>query len=118
MRGSENNDPPLPAGPEDFSAGAWDLPPGVPALKFADNRAGGVLGGLSTGMPLKFRTAFKPVPSISKEQTTVDRRGGVRELIVRGRHDICIVPRAVPVVEAMTALVLADLLLLHRSARI
>jgi chorismate synthase len=117
-RGSENNDPPLPAGPEDFSVAAWDLPPGVPALKFADNRAGGVLGGLSTGMPLEFRTAFKPVPSIAKKQATVDRRGGVRELVIQGRHDICIVPRAVPVVEAMTALALADLLLLHRSARI
>jgi chorismate synthase len=117
LRGSENNDRPLPLAPGESSAGG-SLPPGVPALGFASNRAGGVLGGLSTGAPLEFRVAFKPVPSISKKQTTVDRQGTVRELSVRGRHDVCIVPRAVPVVEAMTALVLADLLLLHRSARI
>jgi chorismate synthase len=123
LRGSENNDRPLPAAPEEESAcagraGRRDLPPGVPALDFAGNRAGGVLGGISTGADLEFRTAFKPVPSISKKQTSLDRQGAVRELVIRGRHDICIVPRAVPVVEAMTALVLADLLLLHRCARL
>jgi chorismate synthase len=117
LRGSDNNDRPLPAAPGNNTAGG-DLPPGVPDLNFASNRAGGVLGGLSTGAPLEFRVAFKPVPSISKQQLTVDRGGAVRELAVRGRHDICIVPRAVPVVEAMAALVIADLLLLHRSARI
>jgi chorismate synthase len=69
-------------------------------------------------MPLEFTVAFKPVPSIAKKQLTTDRKGNVRDLIIRGRHDICICPRAVPVVEAMTALVLADLLLLNRSARI
>jgi chorismate synthase len=115
MKGSESNDRPLPAA---APAGNWNLPPGVPALDFAANHAGGVLGGMSTGMPLEFRTAFKPVPSISKPQKTVDRRGAVRELIIRGRHDICIVPRAVPVVEAMAALVIADLLLLHQNARL
>jgi chorismate synthase len=69
-------------------------------------------------MPLSFTVAFKPVPSISKKQWTVDRFGDERELVIRGRHDVCIAPRAVPVVEAMTALVLADFLLLQRSARI
>jgi chorismate synthase len=118
LRGSENNDRPLPAGPEELAAGEGGLPPGVPALSFASNRAGGVLGGLSTGMPLEFRVAFKPVPSIAKTQTSIDRQGQVRKLAIRGRHDVCIVPRAVPVVEAMTALVIADLLLLHRSARV
>jgi chorismate synthase len=111
MKGSEHNDRPIPGEGQ-------TLPPGVPALGFASNRAGGVLGGISTGMALEFRVAFKPVPSISKEQKTVDRRGTVRDLVVRGRHDTCIVPRAVPVVEAMAALVIADLLLLHRSARV
>jgi chorismate synthase len=115
MRGSESNDRPLPAA---AGAGDWGLPPGVPALEFATNHAGGVLGGMSTGMPLEFRAAFKPVPSLSKPQKTVDRRGAVQDLSIRGRHDICIVPRAVPVVEAMTALVIADLILMHRSARL
>jgi chorismate synthase len=118
LKGSENNDRPLPGKAGEFSAGEGCLPPGVPALDFANNRAGGVLGGISTGKALEFRTAFKPVPSIAKRQTTVDRQGAVRELAIRGRHDVCIAPRAVPVVEAMAALVIADLLLLHRSARV
>jgi chorismate synthase len=69
-------------------------------------------------MALEFRVAFKPVPSISKEQTTIDREGRVQKLVIGGRHDICVCPRAVPVVEAMTALVLADLVLEQRAARL
>jgi chorismate synthase len=114
MKGSEHNDRPIP---RQCSGGGATLPPGVPALDFINNHAGGVLGGISTGMALEFRVAFKPVPSISKPQKTVDRRGAVKDIVVRGRHDTCIVPRAVPVVEAMAALVIADLLLLHRGAR-
>ncbi|MDR0569534.1 MAG: chorismate synthase [Spirochaetaceae bacterium] len=109
--GSEQNDAPAPAD------GTW-LFPGVPALRYLTNRAGGMLGGIATGMPLEFRVAFKPVPSIAKPQRTVDRRGVIRELSIRGRHDVCIPPRAVPVVEAMTALVLADLILLRRCDRL
>jgi chorismate synthase len=105
--GSVFNDEPLPAEGE-------RLFPNVPALRYRTNRAGGMLGGISTGMPVEFTVAFKPVPSISKVQRTTDRRGAVKELIIQGRHDVCIVPRAAPVVEAMTALVLADLLLLRR----
>jgi chorismate synthase len=63
-------------------------------------------------MALEFRACFKPAPSISQKQETLDRGGNRRDLEIRGRHDICIVPRAVPVVEAMTALVITDLLLL------
>jgi chorismate synthase len=107
-RGSVNNDRPIPGHHR------WDLPPGVPDLDYDTNTAGGVLGGLSTGMPLEFTVAFKPVPSISKKQETVDRRGTVRELVIEGRHDVCVCPRAAPVVEAMTALALADLMLLSR----
>lgn len=114
-QGSANNDRPIPAAPGRINR---DLPPGVPDLDYAANTAGGVLGGLSTGMPLEFTVAFKPVPSISQKQNTVDNKGTVRELVIGGRHDVCVCPRAVPVVEAMTALVLADLVLLGRLDRV
>jgi len=73
------------------------------------NRAGGILGGMSSGMPITCRVTFKPTPSIGKPQRTVDL-ATMREttLEIRGRHDPCIVPRAVPVVEGMVAVVLAD----------
>ncbi|MDR2758618.1 MAG: chorismate synthase [Spirochaetaceae bacterium] len=116
-QGSINNDEPIPIqGGQALPFGG--LPLGVPFLAFKTNHAGGVLGGISTGAPLEFRVAFKPVPSISKKQRTLDRRDTVQDLVIRGRHDVCIVPRAIPVVEAMTALVLADLVLLNRCVRV
>ena len=95
MRGSEHNDP-------------FVVIDG--RLRTAKNDAGGVLGGITNGMPITFRVAFKPTASIAKEQRSVDRttmeETGIK---IEGRHDPCIVPRAVIVVEAAAALVLADL---------
>ena len=72
------------------------------------NHAGGVLGGISTGMPIVFRVAFKPTSTIGLPQQTVDSEGKEVTLAARGRHDPCVLPRAVPIVEAMACLVLAD----------
>ncbi len=73
------------------------------------NNAGGVLGGMSSGMPILVRAAVKPTSSISKEQKTVDLSKIEETMIqVRGRHDPCIVPKAVPVIESAVAIVLAD----------
>jgi chorismate synthase len=81
------------------------------APEFVTNHAGGVLGGISTGADLVFRAAVKPVPSISLPQKTIDTKGKNCEIEVRGRHDVCLCPRIVPVIEAMTALTVIDLYL-------
>jgi chorismate synthase len=80
-------------------------------LGTATNHAGGTLGGISSGEPILFRTAFKPVATIGKSQQTADFDGNPVELAAKGRHDPCVVPRAVPIVESMTALVLLDMAL-------
>ncbi|MCW3992166.1 MAG: chorismate synthase [Candidatus Bathyarchaeota archaeon] len=94
LRGSESNDPYAVEGGE---------------VVTETNRAGGILGGMSSGMPITCRVTFKPTPSIGKPQKTVDLTT-MRETVLetRGRHDPCIVPRAVPVVESMVAVVLCD----------
>jgi chorismate synthase len=95
MRGSEHNDP-------------YVLVDGKVVTE--TNNAGGLLGGLTNGMPLEFKVAFKPTASISAEQRSVDlKEMKVATLKIEGRHDPCIVPRAVAVVEGATAFVLADL---------
>ncbi len=84
----------------------------------AEANSGGVLGGISTGGAIEFQVAVKPTPSIAKTQQTVDADGKPAAIQVHGRHDPCIVPRVVPVVEAMTALVLADLALRNRASKL
>jgi chorismate synthase len=81
------------------------------AIGAASNRAGGVLGGITSGEPIWFRVAFKPTATIARKQQTVDYDGNAVDFGAVGRHDPCVLPRAVPVVEAMAGLVLADLAL-------
>lgn len=100
MRGSQHNDP----------LGAPDRHP-----RSLSNHAGGLLGGVTTGDDLYFRVAFKPTPSISRPQHTVDIHGRKLTLANTGRHDPCVVPRAVPVVEAMAAMLVLDMLLENNS---
>jgi len=76
------------------------------------NNSGGVQGGISNGEDIYFRVLFKPVATISKKQDTLDIHSNEVELEARGRHDPCVLPRAVPIVEAMAALTVLDLLLL------
>jgi len=102
MRGSQHNDP---------ISGLSD----EGSIHTLTNHAGGVLGGITNGMPVIFRAAFKPVASIRREQRSITRDGSPAQLEIRGRHDVCVVPRAVPVVEAMAALVTGDMLLQSRA---
>lgn len=97
LRGSENNDP-------------FTIESGT--VRTTTNHAGGILGGITNGMPLILRAAFKPTPSISRPQQSVClSRGVCQPLVVKGRHDPCVVPRAVPVVEAAAAIAVYDALL-------
>lgn len=93
--GSENNDQITPEG-------------------FASNNAGGILGGMASGQELVARVYVKPIPSIAKEQQTVNSKGEAVRLSIGGRHDICAIPRIVPVLKAMVMLALADFVLLQR----
>jgi chorismate synthase len=97
LRGSEHNDAFLPS-----EAGR---------LRTATNNSGGIQGGISNGEPIVIRVAFKPTATIRKAQQTINDRGEATTLEAKGRHDPCVLPRAVPMVEAMVALVLADHLL-------
>ena len=82
------------------------------------NHSGGVQGGISNGMDIYFRVAFKPVATVMQKQQTIDNEGNKVEMQGKGRHDPCVVPRAVPIVEAMAALVLADFFLLNKISNI
>jgi chorismate synthase len=82
------------------------------------NRSGGIQGGISNGMDIYFNVAFKPVATVMQAQTTIDKDGNAVEMHGKGRHDPCVVPRAVPIVEAMAALVIADFMLLNRLSKL
>ena len=99
-RGSEHNDL--------FTVGGKTL----------TNNSGGIQGGISNGMDIIFRVAFKPVATIMKEQNTIDEKGDFTTIHGKGRHDPCVVPRAVPIVESLAALVLADFYLLNKIRKI
>jgi chorismate synthase len=82
------------------------------------NKSGGIQGGITNGMDIYFNVAFKPVATIMQKQETINSKGDSVEMQGKGRHDPCVVPRAVPIVEAMAALVLADFKLLKRTNKI
>jgi chorismate synthase len=103
LRGSQHNDPFAMKGGR---------------IRTSSNRSGGVQGGISNGEDIYFRVAFKPTATIAREQETVTAAGKATKLAARGRHDPCVLPRAVPMVEAMAALVLCDHALRQRAIRV
>ena len=110
LTGMENND----TFTADGSVGAPDMAR-RPRILTRTNRHGGMLGGISTGMPIVLRAAVKPTSSLPQEQATVTRDGTLTTIRTRGRHDPCLLPRFVPMAEAMVALVLADHWLRHQA---
>lgn len=93
-------------------------PDGQGGVRTRSNHSGGVQGGITNGAPVDFRVAFKPVATIRQAQDTLDDQGHAVKIEGKGRHDPCVLPRAVPIVEAMAALVVADFLLLARMNRV
>ncbi len=87
------------------------------AYGFLSNHAGGILAGISSGQDIVLRAAVKPIPSIAREQRTINRQGDEQTITLVGRHDVCAIPRIVPVLQAMTALTLVDMLLMQRARK-
>ena len=100
MKGSEHND-------------AFIMKDGRISTK--TNNSGGIQAGISNGEAIFFNTAFKPIASIIQEQQTVDKYGNNKSILIKGRHDVCVVPRAVPIVEAMAAITIMDYLLIDKA---
>ena len=109
MRGSEQND---------SFVGGNDNVSHLKDVKTATNHSGGIQGGISNGQDIYFRVAFKPVATLLRPQQTVDIDGKETTLTARGRHDPCVLPRAVPVVEAMAAMTIFDAYLVNKSVKI
>ena len=103
LKGSEHNDPFIKSGGQ---------------MRTKSNHSGGIQGGISNGMDIYFRVAFKPTATIMQKQRSVNQQGEQITLEAKGRHDPCVLPRAVPIVEAMTNLVLADLYLQNKLSQI
>ena len=82
------------------------------------NYSGGIQGGISNGMDIYFKVAFKPVATVIQEQDTIDKDGNIVKMMGKGRHDPCVVPRAIPIVEALAAMVIADNMMLDQSRKI
>jgi chorismate synthase len=101
LRGSQHND-------EFYNEGG--------RIRTKTNHSGGIQGGISNGEDIYFNVAFKPVATIMQDQPSVDKQGNEATVSGKGRHDPCVVPRAVPIVEAMAALVLVDFMLRNKSS--
>jgi len=113
-RGSEQNDIFVPADPD----GSPATTKGYNGITTTTNRSGGIQGGISNGQDIYFRVAFKPVATLLRNQPTVDINGKPVEFKARGRHDACVLPRAVPVVEAMAAITILDNYLLNKTTQL
>ena len=112
MKGSEANDTfiNMDARLRDTGRGTEDL-----RICTATNHSGGIQGGITNGNDVVFRVAFKPIPSISKPQQTVNRAGEACTIAIKGRHDVCALPRAVVLVEALAAMVTVDLVMMAKQ---
>ena len=109
-RGSEQND--VFVANAERNSSASNRTDGIHTLT---NRSGGIQGGISNGEDISFRVAFKPVATLLMEQQTVDIQGNATTLKAKGRHDPCVLPRAVPIVEAMAAMTILDYFLLNKA---
>ncbi len=120
LRGTQNNDPFIPApgsAPTKPGHAAKPLGPGSAPITTQTNRHGGMLGGISSGQPITLRCAVKPTSSLPQDQPTVTTEGQPTTIATKGRHDPCLLPRFIPMAEAMVALVLADHMLRQRAIR-